>query len=82
MSFSPDASLVYRNIKKYGLATEYQNNTSICKWTQHTFGLIFLEPAEVSDCFTQYVMAECPTRLVKYRDYFVDNYISAEERVF
>ncbi|KAE9537652.1 hypothetical protein AGLY_006675 [Aphis glycines] len=60
----------YRNVQKYGLATEYQNNTSI-------------EPSEVSDCFTQDLMAECPTdeELVKYCDYLVENYIS-EDSVF
>ncbi|KAF0753514.1 Uncharacterized protein FWK35_00012982 [Aphis craccivora] len=50
---------------------------------QHTFGLIFLEPSEVSDCFTQDLMDECPTdeKLVKYCDYLVENYIS-EDSVF
>jgi hypothetical protein len=42
----------YRKVQKYVLATEYQNNTSIGNWIQHTFGLIFLEFSEVSDCFT------------------------------
>ncbi|KAE9524590.1 hypothetical protein AGLY_014640 [Aphis glycines] len=73
----------YRNVQKYGLATEYQNNTSIGNWIQYTFGLIFFEPSEVSDCFTQDLMAECLTdeKLVKYCDYLVENYIS-EDSVF
>ncbi|KAE9537550.1 hypothetical protein AGLY_006573 [Aphis glycines] len=51
--------------------------------TQACFGLIFLEPSEVSDCFIQDLMAECPTdeKLVKYCDYLVENYIS-ENSVF
>jgi len=42
-----------------------------------------LEPSEVSDYFTQDLMAECPTdeNLVKYCDYLIENYIS-EDYVF
>lgn len=73
----------YRKVQKYGLATEYETNTSIGNWIQHTFGLIFLEPTEVSDCFAQDLMSKCPNdeKLVKLCDYLVENYIS-EDSVF
>lgn len=73
----------YRNVHKLGLSTEYKNNSSIGIWIQHTFGLLFLSPDQVSDCFTEDLMTECPTdeRLIKYCDYLVDNYIS-EDSVF
>lgn len=44
------------------------------------FWLIILEPAKVSDRFTQDLMAECLTdeKLIEYCDYLVDNYISED----
>jgi len=45
---------------------------------KYTFGLLYLYPEEVSDCFVEDLMSECPTdnRVAKYCDYLVNNYIS------
>lgn len=45
--------------------------------------LRILEPIQVSDCFSENLMAEYPTyeRLIKYFDCLVDNYI-LENSVF
>jgi len=44
--------LWYRNIQELGLSNVYQNNkTEESKWLNHTFGLPFIPPNEVSDCF-------------------------------
>jgi len=70
----------YRNIQQYGLATEYKTNSDIGKWIKYTFGLLYLDPKEVSDCFVEDLMLECPTddRVTKYCDYLVNNYISED----
>lgn len=69
----------YRQIQKLGLATLYTDkNSEIGVWLRHTFGLIFLEPNEVLDCFLENFMADRPIddRVVQYSDYLVDNYIT------
>lgn len=68
----------YRKIQKLGLVTEYRNQESeIGRWLKYTFGLPFLNPADVGDCFA-FDFAEIQpidSRLSKYADYLVDNYI-------
>ncbi|KAE9541792.1 hypothetical protein AGLY_003783 [Aphis glycines] len=52
----------------------------IGKWIKYTFGLLYLGLEEVSDCFVEDLMPECPTdeRVTKYCDYLVNNYISED----
>lgn len=69
----------YRQIQKVGLATEYQDRSSeIGLWLRHTFGLLFLEPNNVLDCFLQNFMADRPIddKVIKYADYLIDNYLT------
>ena len=42
----------YRKIQNLGLSPEYQNHESETgQWLKNFFGLCFLDPAEVEDCF-------------------------------
>jgi hypothetical protein len=70
----------FRNIQQCDLATEYKKNSDIVKWTKYTFGLLHLDPEEVSDCFVEDLIPECSidNRVVKYCDYLVKNYISED----
>jgi len=45
---------------------------------RHTFGLLFLDPTEVFECFIDNFMADRPTndQVSKYSDYLVDNYLT------
>ena len=42
------------------------------KWC---FGLSYLDPAEVEDCFIEDLMAEAPAEIHSFLDYLLDNYI-------
>jgi len=71
----------YCQIQKVGLATKYQDRSSeIGKWLRHTFGLLFLEPNNVLDCFLQNFMVDRPIddKVIKYADYLVDHYLTAD----
>jgi len=68
----------YRQLQNFGLSTEYQNQSSeIGIWIRHTFGLIFLEPTEITECFVEDFMSDRPTdeRVEKYSNYLLENYI-------
>lgn len=70
----------YRKIQSLGLSNEYKNNYSAKgKWLKLTFGLMYLNPCDVGDTFTD-LYAEMPNdlKLIEYADYLVDNYISEE----
>jgi len=63
------------------LATKYQDRfLEIRKWLSHTFGLLFLEPNNVIDCFLQNFMADrsIDDKVIKYADYLVNNYLTAD----
>jgi len=47
---------------------------------QYIFGLVFLNPVEVSNCFVEYLIFDCPvnTKLTNYCDYLTDTYISED----
>ncbi|XP_027848187.2 uncharacterized protein LOC114127990 [Aphis gossypii] len=71
----------YRKIQEIGLSSVYKDESSeISKWLRNIFGLLFLNPEDVSDCFTDDFMSECPfdERLQKFSDYFVETYISED----
>ncbi|KAH0822407.1 hypothetical protein GEV33_000384 [Tenebrio molitor] len=64
-----------------GLASECKNEQSpIGTWLKHLFGLTFLPPAEVGDCFAEDFMCEKPenSKLDQFADYLVDNYTDTE----
>ncbi|CAI6369784.1 unnamed protein product [Macrosiphum euphorbiae] len=43
----------YRAIQRFGLAADYKNDESeISKWLHYCFGLIFLNPEDVENCFS------------------------------
>jgi hypothetical protein len=68
----------WRKMQPLGLLNEYKyTNSEIGKWLRHTFGLLFLNAQEVSDCFSYDFMSDRPDSnlLTKYYDYLVDNYI-------
>lgn len=67
----------FRKLQALGLSTEYKNNTEIGKKLKYFFGLQFLEPNEVGDCFTFDLVSDLPEdeRLKQFCDYLVDTYI-------
>jgi hypothetical protein len=69
----------YRKIQEIGLSSVYKDESpEIGKWIHNIFGSVFLNPEDVSDCFIDDFMSECPIdeRLQKFADYFVETYIS------
>lgn len=74
----------FRKIQNIGLVSEYKNeNSEIGRWLRWTFGLIFLDAAEVEDCFVEDLYSQMPQNqsLIQYADYLVDNYV-ADDSVF
>jgi hypothetical protein len=69
----------WRKIQNLGLSHEYKDaSSSIGQWLRHLFGLTFLSPEQVGDCFVEDFYAEIPDdeRVRKYADYLVDTYIN------
>ncbi|KAF0701996.1 Uncharacterized protein FWK35_00035054 [Aphis craccivora] len=51
----------YRKIQNLGYAPQFNSaNDDVGKWLVHIFGLPFLNPEEVAECFTDYCMADKP----------------------
>lgn len=74
----------WRKIQKLGLSTEYKNpNSLIGKWLRYSFGLTYLKPKDVGDCYAFDFTEEMPEHvgLKKFYDYLVENYID-EQSVF
>ena len=68
----------YRKILKVGLSKEYKDKDSkIGKWLISYFGLPFLDPEEVAECFAEDIMAFAPDdeRCSIFADYVVDTYL-------
>lgn len=73
----------YRRIQKLGLTGEYREKTATGKWLCRFFGLAFLPPNEVEDCFVEDILSDCPDEnpsAVQFADYVLDNYISARSK--
>ena len=71
----------WRKIQKLGLSAEYKDKTcDIGKWLTQFFGLAFLEPDEVDDCFAMELMAQTPDdqRCSDFADYVVVSYVQPE----
>jgi len=69
----------YRKIQNLGYAPQFNSaNGDVGKWLVYIFGLPFLNPEEVAECFTDYFMADKPenTAITEFCDYLIDNYIS------
>jgi hypothetical protein len=51
----------YRKMQNLGLSQDYKDSESaIGKWLKQSFGLQFLDPTEVEDCFVEEYMASAP----------------------
>nr|CAI5841322.1 unnamed protein product [Callosobruchus analis] len=71
----------YRKIQSLGLTQMYKDkNCEESKWLTHTFGLTYLDPSEVEDCFIFDLMSYKPDHKLidKYEDYLLENYIAPE----
>ncbi|XP_060869531.1 uncharacterized protein LOC132944258 [Metopolophium dirhodum] len=71
----------YRKIQNLGYAPQFNSaNDDVGKCLVHIFGLPFLNPEEVAECFTEYFMADKPENaaITEFFDYLVDSYISNE----
>lgn len=71
----------YRKIQSLGLTQMYKDkNCEESKWLTHTFGLTYLDPSEVEDCFIFDLMSYKPDHKLidKYADYLLENYIAPE----
>jgi hypothetical protein len=68
----------FRKVQTLGLSKDYRQGTEVGKWIQYSFGLPFLAPDEVTDCFLQDLFPVIPEdrKLTAYRDYLLDNYIA------
>lgn len=69
----------YRKIQSLGLTNMYKSNSPEGKWLQYCFGLPFLHPQEVSDCFLE-LMSEIPAekKIQSFADYLVENFVSED----
>jgi hypothetical protein len=47
---------------------------------QYTFGLVFLNPNELSNCFVEDLLSDCPVndKCTNFYDYLTDTYISED----
>jgi hypothetical protein len=62
----------WRKIQNLGLAKEYKKRGSeVSKWLHHFFGLAFLEPDEVADCFAENLIQDMPSdmKVEAFADY-------------
>ena len=76
LSFPPRTILVEKN-------SEYKDNGSnIGKWLKSFFGLAFLDPSDVEDCFGDDIMRVLPEdpRCTSFADYILENYIVPDSR--
>jgi hypothetical protein len=68
-------------VQNLGLVSEYKNDFSeIGNWIKYTFGLLFLNPGDVKECFVEDLMSIYPDddKLKSYCDYLTDTYINEE----
>ena len=73
---------LWRKIQSLGLSREYKTGTDVGKWLGLFFGLPFLPPSEVGDCFTFDIMTAMPDNpLCKtFADYVVGTYVDHDAR--
>lgn len=71
----------WRKIRKQGLSVEYKNKEcEIELWLTKLFGLSFLDPTTIDDCFAEEMYEDIPNIqcCAKIADYLVETYISPE----
>ncbi|XP_071173818.1 uncharacterized protein [Mytilus edulis] len=71
----------WRKIQKVGLSQQYKElDSDISKWLKGIFGIAFLAPDEVADCFVEDFMAVVPNDkpCIEFADYLTDTYITDE----
>ncbi|KAF0763477.1 MULE domain-containing protein [Aphis craccivora] len=68
----------YQKIQELGLTLEYKKKLLVKTY----FGLTFLDPLEVSDCFSFDLMLDIPDdkKYSKYADYILENYIDENSK--
>ena len=69
----------YRKIQSLGLTSEFKTDSEIGKWLKHIFGLTYLNPKDVEDCFVFELMAYKPQNAIldKFADYLVETYVDS-----
>lgn len=70
----------FRKMQELGLAASYTKaEGELGKWLNYVFGLSYLDPDEVSECFVLDLISiqPCNEVLVKFADYLVNNYIES-----
>lgn len=67
----------WKKIQELGLTSEYKRSSEIGQYLRSFFGLSFLRPDEVLECFTDDLMAIQPDddKVRIFTDYVFDNYI-------
>lgn len=76
----------YRKIQQLGLSSEYkkqnEESSEITKYLTYIFGLPFLRPEDVGDCFAIDFASILPKNdlVIKFSDYLVDNYIDENSK--
>ncbi|KAL4107502.1 hypothetical protein QTP88_017839 [Uroleucon formosanum] len=73
----------FRQIQSLGLVNEYKNkNSEIGKYLKTFFGLSFLNPPDVNDCFTDDLISILSQdyRVERFTDYILENYISKSSK--
>ena len=71
----------WRKIQNLGLSAEYKTRDSdIGKWLKSFFGLGFLRPIEVEDCFAFDIVAGQPEdrRCARFADYILQTYVAPD----
>lgn len=71
----------FRKIQSLGLVSHYrQRDSTIGQWLRWSFGLMYLNPNEVDDCFVEDLYSIIPQdqNVIHYADYLVDNYLSED----
>ncbi|XP_050517033.1 uncharacterized protein LOC126891793 [Diabrotica virgifera virgifera] len=69
----------WRKIQALGLTSLYKDKESdVGKYLTYCFGMPFLNPEDVGDCFVEALSSIQPQnhRIVEFADYLVDNYVS------
>jgi hypothetical protein len=72
----------YRKITSLGLAEEYQKpDSEIGVWLKGFFGLSFIEPGEMEECFAFDMLDETPAdaRCTLFADYMLRTYIGSDD---
>lgn len=73
----------YRKIQSLGLTKEYKDTESpVGQWLKLFFGLSFLNPEEVEECFVFDIFSEAPDceRAIEFADYVVNTYIDQSSK--